>query len=374
MSRLAEHVDGLDPAQNIVRRREKPQIPGKGQGIAGYVDDLRRLRIDQGRNKLRVKSLTGRVDDDEIGLFAGISQIFDEADGVGLMETDVADAVEPGILICVLDGRRVDFHRQDLLHHIRKDDRDRSDARIGVDDEIGRLRLGEFDRFFVKNFHLFGIDLKECFRGDLKFFPHDHILDEAFSIDNPFEIAEDDRGFPLIDILDDRTDLRMRLPQILDEIIPAGKHLLRRYDDNQNLSGCFPAFDHHVTDQSGFFVFIIWLDFMFHEERLAGPDDRVGGQVLDVAGVDIDDSVGVFFIEAGKDFPALLGKNHLDLVPIMVGILHANAGNEGFGGEMERIQTLLDVGGLDVQLFLIIKVLQGAAAAFGVLGARRLDP
>ena len=108
-----EHIYGARFAQLVAESVEAQDIACERGGVAGNVDDLRRLHRGDGGHGLLAHAFSRRIDDDGRGAQAALSQRQRRLSGVGAEELDVFDAVDSRVLPRV-------FHR--LGHDLRSDD------------------------------------------------------------------------------------------------------------------------------------------------------------------------------------------------------------------------------------------------------------
>ena len=111
---LGEHVDRADAAELVAGLLELGGVRGQGRRVAGDVDDLLRLALDQPADDFLREAGAGRVDDDDVGLAGLLEQGPDAGAGVGGDELGVLDPVALGVALGVFDRLGDDLESPDL--------------------------------------------------------------------------------------------------------------------------------------------------------------------------------------------------------------------------------------------------------------------
>ena len=134
MPRPWKHVHRLGAVKPVTAFAEDADVAGEGGRIAGNVDDARRRSEQQCAKQLFIRAFAGRVEDDCVKALATGDAAWNFTGGIGADKAGAAvHAVAAGILDCVGDGRRDDFDAEHIARALRRSQRDRSHAAIGVE-------------------------------------------------------------------------------------------------------------------------------------------------------------------------------------------------------------------------------------------------
>ena len=99
---LGEHVKGVDALQGVAGFAQMLQVAGEGAGVAGNVDDLLWVKVNQGLAGAGIQPSPGWVQHDQVDRFELIDQTgqnrlnlsFIEADMIKLIQ--IADKIKTG--------------------------------------------------------------------------------------------------------------------------------------------------------------------------------------------------------------------------------------------------------------------------------------
>ncbi len=155
-------------------------------------------------------------------------------------------------------------------------------------------------------------------------------------------------------------------------MILGGEHGGGRHQHHHYLPGGKAPLHQHMAQKAPAGGFIKGGELEVLQQFPHGNDDPVGGFVLGLAGVDGHDPVGAGLVHPADDpsVPLVKAEGRLDLVPVVIGAVHAQDG----GNLPEFPQKLLAAVLLPEKLPGIAEVLQLAAAAFPVHRAGGVAP
>lgn len=156
-----EHVDGLDFLGFVAELLEDGEVAGETGWVAGDVDDAVGLHVGEGLEDGLGAAGARRIDDNDIGAHALLVEARHDLGRIADDKFGVADVVVTSILLGVEDGRLDDLDAVDLAGFLRKEQRDRAGAAVGVDDGLLALEVREFQRLVVEDFGLLRVDLEE---------------------------------------------------------------------------------------------------------------------------------------------------------------------------------------------------------------------
>lgn len=114
VTRHREHVYWLYLLCHVAQVIQDGDIPGQGGRVAGDVDDTIRFHVSEGFQDHRGAAGSWRVDYHNVGTDALVVETRHDIGGIAYDEFCVLDAIIPGILLRVLDGRLHDFNAVDL--------------------------------------------------------------------------------------------------------------------------------------------------------------------------------------------------------------------------------------------------------------------
>ena len=205
------------------------------------------------------------------------------------------------------------------------------------------------------------IDLVEGTGRNPEFQAHKAVLNVAFSIEHLLLFAKNGAGSSAVDVLDNRGNLRMFLPESFHEIIFGGKDRRGRHQNHHDLPGSKTAFYQNMAEQAVSRVLIVGADLEGFQHAPDRSDDFVRLLILDPAGFHRNDPVTAHLVNAGDDIsPSVPVKNCMDFVPIVIGLLHSFDGMDGADPLKKFFYRLL----FFLQLFLVGHALILAASAF----------
>ena len=161
MRRHAEHIDWLNFFCLIAELVEDGEVSCEAGGVAGDVDDAGGVHVGEGLEDDGGAAGSWRVDDDDIGADALVVEARHDIGGVSDEERRVLDVVVARVFPCVLDRGLYNLDAVDFAGFLRKKQRDRARAAVGIDDGFLAREIREFERFAVEHFGLRGVDLEE---------------------------------------------------------------------------------------------------------------------------------------------------------------------------------------------------------------------
>lgn len=358
---VGKHVHGLNLCHAVAVGSQVIKIARERLRVAGDVHDALRRETAQRREKPLVAACARRVEDDHVGALARLCHALQELPGVGGIKAHVAGV----ILLCVSNrvahGVAVVLHADDLPGAAAGKNADGAGAAVGVDHRLRAGQPGKLQRLAVEHLRLHGIDLVKRARRDAEREFTELLVDRAGAVEHLAVRAEHETRLPAVDVVDNGGDLRVALQQGFDEVALAGKHTPPRHEHDHDLPAAKSALDEHVPQRAAPGVLVIGLNLEAAHQVANGANDAVGHRVLDHAVADRDDPVRRGLVHAGDDLPLpVAAKRGLHLVPVVVGVLHA----ENFL-HMEEAAEQADLLRLfEVQLLFIAQILQLAAAAF----------
>ena len=181
--------------------------------------------------------------------------------------------------------------------------------------------------------------------------------------------TEHHRAEAVVDVQDDRGNLRVEFFEFLNEVLLCREDRGSSHQDHHHLAGRKAAAQQDVAQPPGGASLVIDRDFKVRQHSSDVHNDRVRRRILDHAGVNRDHPVAAGLVHTGNDLaPCVQGEGSRDLVPVMGRVLHAD--DLLHMTEAAQKADLPEL--LMVQLFLIAHSLKLAAAALFIHGTEFL--
>ena len=142
-----------------------------------------------------------------------------------------------------------------------------------------------------------------------------------------FFVAKNHAGASAVYVLDNRGDFRVALAERFDEIIPGRKNGRGRYQNDHDLVCLKSSLYQDVAQQAVARVLVVHGYLKGTEHIPDGKNNLIGFLVLDQTGIDGDNLMGAFPVNArNRIVPAVPVENGVNLIPIMKRMLHAGNG------------------------------------------------
>ena len=372
MHRIRKHIYWLD-LDDLIGTLEQFQVPGQSHRVAGYIDDPLWCDAFDGRDKLRGRSLSGRIHDDKGELLIRLKH---ELRTVAFDEMSIGDVVHPGIEDGIMDGVGDDFDAGHFLDLVGKAESDRTGSAIGIQDSVILLQVGKFDSLPIEGFYLMGIDLIEGLGGNQELLIKDLVLNLGMPVYRDIPFTEDDVGLPVIDIQDKADDLRNLLHEFLGKLLDSPDVASGDDQSDQGLILSRICLDEDMPYKTELGILMIWRIVILFKHGDQNGSDFVGKQSFHQAVIDTDEIVRSRLIEAGLDllFLVVEANRLLDLVSEPGRLVKADAWLDINIDESKFMKKILDLLRLIFELLGIAQVHDLTSAAVRIILALGMDP
>ena len=291
MFRVREHIDRLDARDAVAVPGEIAQIARERLRIARHVHHPLRPDGRDGGQKALVAAGARGIEDDDVGVFAGLGHVLQEVARVGGVEADVVRAVRLRVADRVAHGVAVVFHADHARGVPAREDADRAGAAVGVHDGFLAGQPGVVKRRAVEHLCLHGVDLVKRARRDAEREVPELLMNISRAIEHLAVWPEHEACLPGVDVLHDGRDVRVPLQQRAHEVALAGQHAVRRHEHDENFPAAPAAPHEHVPQRAAAGVLVIGTDLEALEQAADRDDDPVCDRVLDHAVTDRHDPV-----------------------------------------------------------------------------------
>lgn len=291
MLRVREHVHRLDAHDAVTVPGEVAQVARECLRAARHVHHPLRPDGRDGGEKALVTAGARGIEDDDVGVFAGLRHALQEVARVGGVEADVVRAVRLRVADRVAHGVAVVLHADHACGIPAREDADRAGAAVGVHDGLFAGQPGIVECRAVEHLRLHGVDLVKRARRDAEREVSELLADIARAIEHLAVGAEHEARLPGVDVLHDGRDVRVPLQQRAHEVALAGQHTVRRHEHDEDLPAAPAAPHEHVPQRAAAGVLIIGMNLEALEQAADCDDDLVGDRILDHAVADRHDPV-----------------------------------------------------------------------------------
>ena len=138
-----------------------------------------------------------------------------------------------------------------------------------------------------------------------------------------FFLSQHHTGSPIIDILNNCSDLGVFLAQRPDKIILRRKNRGGRDQHNHDLTAGKAAANQYMTQKAVAGILVIGADLKGFEHTTDRANDLICLLILDHAGFHRNDMMGFFFIDTGNGFALAVSEYGMYFIAIMKRILHS---------------------------------------------------
>lgn len=291
MFRVGEHVHRLDARDAVAVPGEIAQVARERLRIARHVHHPLRPDGRDGGEKALVAAGARGIEDDDVGVLAGLGHALQEVARVGGVEADVVRAVRLRVADRVAHGVAVVLHADHACGIPAREDADRAGAAVGVHDGLFAGQPGIVERCAVEHLRLHGVDLVKRARRDAEREVPELLMNISRAIEHLAVGAEHEARLPGVDVLHDGRDVRVPLQQRAHKVALAGQHTVCRHEHDEDLPAA-PAVPHeHVPQRAAAGVLVIGADLEALEQAADRDDDLVCDGILDHAVADRHDPV-----------------------------------------------------------------------------------
>ena len=387
---MGEHVDGLYGG-DAVFGVERGEVAGLRGGVAADVDDAARGGGEDGLDDAGMHTGARRVGDDDVGAALGGDEPgCEDVLHVAREKGGVADAVDAGVLLGVVDGLGNVLDAHDAGGLARHEEGDGAGAGIEVVDGLVACQRGEAARHFVEFVGLVRVGLVETFGSHLEAQPLHLLVDEVRAdVGVHGKVADGVVALEVVDV-EQRGDLGEVLVDVFEQRHSLPLLLVRapgKLHEQHQFAGVAGA-EHHRAQQP-----LLPPQVVVREAVAVGIGaDGVAQAVVDVgheaAFVDVEylvecpgdveaHGVGVFHRLAALDDlarePPLVAEAELQFVAVGARLGAAQYGRHGRQFHLaDAAQGVLHLFLFVVQLAVVAQALPLAAAAHAEMGAERL--
>ena len=261
---VREHVDGLHLGYPVVGVQEG-EVARLCGGVAAYVNDSLRARLEYYLYHIRMHACPWRVGDDDVGASVALY----EGGGEDVLhvageELGVVYAVESGVYLGVLYGLRNVFYAHDLARRARHEVGNGARSRVEVVDErLGCRRIcgrgagltaaeRKLPRHRIEVVCLLGVGLVEALRPDLEFQALHGLIDEVCAlVGRELQVADGVVALLVVDV-DEAGDLRECRRYMFQEVhglLLVSRLVVMELHEKHPLAGVGVA-EHKVAEQA----------------------------------------------------------------------------------------------------------------------------